>query len=82
MKLLDTLKKNIILEVSEKVKKQLIDRYKNVENVTDDEATIVSYLNDFEKYKNGLPSDKRDLTKRDFTYAELKSLMELMSFFH
>ena len=76
MKLLDTLKKNIILEVSEKVKKQLIDRYKNVENVTDDEATIVSYLNDFEKYKNGLPSDKRDLTKRDFTYAELKSLID------
>lgn len=76
MKLLDTLKKNIILEVSEKVKKQLIDRYKNVENVTDDEDTIVSYLNDFEKYKNGLPSDKRDLTRRDFTYAELKSLID------
>lgn len=76
MKLLDTLKKNIILEVSEKVKKQLIDRYKNVENVTDDEDTIVSYLNDFEKYKNGLPADKRDLTKKDFTYAELKSLID------
>jgi hypothetical protein len=36
MKLLDTLKKNIILEVSEKVKKQLLTRYKEVENVTDD----------------------------------------------
>ena len=76
MKLLDTLKKNIILEVSEKVKKQLLTRYKEVENVTDDEATIVSYLNDFERYKNDLPADKRDLTKRDFTYAELKSLID------
>jgi hypothetical protein len=76
MKLLDTLKKNIILEVSEKVKKQLLTRYKEVENVTDDEATIVSYLNDFERYKNDLPADKRDLTRRDFTYAELKSLID------
>jgi hypothetical protein len=76
MKLLDTLKKNIILEVSEKIKKQLLTRYKEVENVTDDEATIVSYLNDFERYKNDLPADKRDLTKRDFTYAELKSLID------
>ena len=76
MKLLNTLKKNIILEVSETVKKQLIDRYKNVENVTDDETTIISYLDDFEKYKNGLPTDKRDLTKKDFTYAELKSLID------
>jgi len=66
MKLLDTLKKNIILEVSEKIKKQLLTRYKEVENVTDDEATIVSYLNDFERYKNDLPADKRDLTRRDF----------------
>jgi len=76
MKLLDTLKKNIILEVSEKVKKQIIDRYKNVENVTDDENTIVSYLNDFEKYKDGFPADKRDLTNKNFTYDELKSLID------
>jgi hypothetical protein len=33
-------------------------------------------LNDFERYKNDLPADKRDLTKRDFTYAELKSLID------
>ena len=76
MRLLDTLKKNIILEVSEKVKKQLLTRYKEVENVTDDEATIVSYLNDFERYKNDLPADKKDLTRKDFTYAQLKSLID------
>lgn len=76
MKLLDTLKKNILLEVSEKVKKQLLTRYRDLENVTDDEKTIIYYIDEFEKYKGGLPADKRDLTNKNFKYDELKNFID------
>jgi hypothetical protein len=72
MKLLNTLNGSIILEVSEKLKKQLLDKFKL--ETQDSEEQIVKYINDFERLKQSLPTDKRDITRYD--YKTLKSLID------
>jgi len=72
MKLLNTLNGSIILEVSEKLKKQLLDKFKL--ETQDNEEQIVKYINDFERFKQSLPTDKRDITRYD--YKTIKSLID------
>jgi hypothetical protein len=72
MKLLNTLNGSIILEVSEKLKKQLLDKFKL--ETQDSVEQIVKYINDFERLQQSLPTDKRDITRYD--YKTLKSLID------
>ena len=76
MRLLRTLNKNILIEVSDKVKKQLYTKFKN--QTSDDEKTIISYIDLFDKYKEGLDSTKRDITK--YSYKDLKSYIDGKTF--
>jgi hypothetical protein len=71
MKLLNLLSKNIILEVSEKLKKQLLDKFKLT--TEDSEETILSNIDLFDRYKQGLPADQRDIMK--YSYEDLKNLI-------
>lgn len=79
MRLTDILKETIIhnasnrlVEVSEKVIAILLDKFKKETN--DSEETIIKYINSFERYKNGLPVDQRDITR--YSYDELKDLID------
>ena len=51
---------------------QLFVKFKEETEYSEDD--IKSFINDFDKYKNGLPSDKRDITK--YSYEQLKSLIQ------
>jgi len=55
MKLLNILNGTIIVEVSGKLQKQLLDKFKL--ETQDSEEQIVKYINDFERFKQSLPSD-------------------------
>jgi hypothetical protein len=72
MKLLNILNGTLIVEVSGKLQKQLLDKFKL--ETQDSEEQIVKYINDFERLKQSLPSDKRDITRYD--YKTLKSLID------
>lgn len=72
MKLLNILNGTLIMEVSEKLKKQLLDKFKL--ETQDSEEQIVKYINDFERFKQSLPADKRDITRYD--YKTIKSLID------
>ncbi len=72
MKLLNILNGTLIVEVSGKLQKQLLDKFKL--ETQDSEEQIVKYINDFERFKQSLPSDKRDITRYD--YKTLKSLID------
>jgi len=72
MKLLNILNGTIIVEVSEKLKKQLITKFS--EETQDDAKTISQYIDDFERFKQSIPADKRDITRYD--YQTLKSLID------
>lgn len=77
MKLLKALSENIsekvfILEYSEKIRKQLLDKFKT--ETDDNSDVILSYISDFQKIKDGLPSDQRDITK--YNYNKLKNIIE------
>ena len=61
-----------LTEISNKLMNQLVVKFK--EETEDSEDDIKSFINDFDKYKNGLPSDKRDITK--YSYEQLKSLIQ------
>lgn len=61
-----------LTEISNKLMNQLVVKF--TEETEDSEDDIKSYINDFDKYKNGLPSDKRDITK--YSYEQLKSLIQ------
>jgi hypothetical protein len=76
MKLLKTLNENILIEVSDKVKKQLYTKFKD--ETSDNEETIMSYIDLFEKYKEGLDPAKRDITK--YSYNDLKSYIDGKTF--
>ena len=71
MKLLDILKNNLILEVSEKIKKQLLAKWSP--NTDDSADTIIKNIDLFDNYKSGLPADKRDIMR--YTYDELKDVI-------
>ena len=43
-------------------------------DTTDTEEVIKEYINDFKKYQNSLPTDKRDINK--YSYDELKNLID------
>lgn len=67
MKLLKTL----INEISEKLKKQLVSKFSA--DTQDTEDIIISNIDAFERYKGGLPADKRDINR--YSYEELKDLI-------
>jgi len=60
-----------LTEISNKLMVKLVNKFKD--ETEDSEDDIRTYINDFGKYQNGLPADKRDLTK--YTYEELKTLI-------
>lgn len=60
-----------LTEISNKLMNQLVLKFSN--ETEDSEDDIKNYINDFDKYKNGLPADKRDITK--YTYDQLKSVI-------
>ena len=72
MKLLDYLTKNIILEVSEKLKNQLYAKFSA--DTTDSREQIMSNIDLFDRYKQGLPADRRDIMR--YSYEELKSVIQ------
>lgn len=72
MKLIEILSGKIIVEVSEKLKKQLVDKFKT--ETQDSENDILKYIQDFERFKQFLPVDKRDITRYD--YKTLKSFID------
>lgn len=72
MRLLKFLNENILNEVSEKIKNQLYLKFKD--DTSDSREMVMSYIDSFDRYKDSLPSDKRDVTK--YSYNELKSLID------
>ena len=67
------LPKKLLKEVSDKIKAKLIGKFS--QDTKDDEKTIGGYIDDFEKYKNGLPVEKRDISR--YSYSELKNIIAL-----
>ena len=61
-----------LTEISNKLMTQLITKFGN--ETEDSEEQMTEYLNLFDRYKNGLPADKRDITK--YSYDQLKSLIK------
>jgi hypothetical protein len=72
MKLLNLLSSKIINEVSDKVKNQLYSKFEN--ETSDSREIVMSNIDLFDRYKESLPSDKRDITK--YSYNDLKSFVE------
>ena len=68
--------KSVLLEISAKLKASLVAKFK--EQTSDSPDTIGEYIEEFEKYKNGLPADKRDLSK--FNYPDLKKIIDTKKF--
>lgn len=85
MKLLDVLKKVvledddsklIILEIAEKLRQRLLEKFRNETQDSDEE--ILRIIDLFDRYKGGFPSDKRDIMvfmKPENTYDILKSII-------
>ena len=71
MRLTPLLSRLIIKEVSQKTMGKLLKKFKSQSK--DDEKTMVSIINAFDRYKEGLPIDKRDITT--YNYDDLKSLV-------
>ena len=61
-----------LTEISNRLMTQLITKFGN--ETDDSEEQMTEYLNLFDRYKNGLPADKRDITK--YSYDQLKSLIK------
>jgi hypothetical protein len=64
--------KNKILEVSEKIKNQLYTKFSR--DTTDSPEEIILNIDLFDKYKQGLPTQERDITR--YSYDDLKSLVQ------
>jgi len=71
VKLLSILKTTLINEVSDKVKKLLLNKWSST--TQDTPEMIVSNIDAFDKIKSGLPADRRDIMK--YSYDELKSAL-------
>lgn len=71
MKLLDTLYESILLEYSNKLVNQLVDKF--TEQGADSEDAH-EYIKLFQRFSQGLPIDKRDITK--YSWEELESYIE------
>jgi len=63
--------KILIMEISEKMKEKLLSKFSG--QTDDSKEVILSNIESFERYKNGLPADKRDINR--YSYEELKSLI-------
>jgi hypothetical protein len=61
-----------LTEISNKLMVQLVDKFKD--ETDDSEEQMKEYLNLFDRYKNGLPAEERDITK--YTYDKLKNLIK------
>jgi len=61
-----------LTEISNKLMVQLVDKFKD--ETEDSEEQMKEYLNMFDRYKNGLPAEERDITK--YTYDKLKNLIK------
>lgn len=72
MKLLNILNGTLIVEVSESLKKKLLDKFKL--ETQDSQEDILKYIEGFEKYQRSLPADQRDITR--YNYKNLKSLID------
>lgn len=72
MKLTNSLKKIIFEAFSQKLIQTLVDKFS--QETKDSKDTIMSLISSFEKYQQGLPVDKRDITK--YSYNDLKKLIE------
>ena len=69
------LKSLMLFEVSDKIIKQLTDKFKKANpNLTD--AEIVLYIDDFERFKAALPIDGRDIAK--YSFPQLKSVIDTL----
>jgi hypothetical protein len=73
MKSLNILKSLLVTEISDKLKKRLLDKFTKEKPDLDTE-TITFYIDGFERFKNGLAADKRDITK--YTFDELEHLVD------
>ena len=75
MKLLDTIYESVLLEYSQKLVNQLVDKFSE-QGSSSEEAE--KYINLFQKYSQGLEIDKRDITKYswDELYRTVNSKME------
>jgi hypothetical protein len=71
-----TTPKSVLMEISSKLKASLVSKFK--EQTQDSPEKIGEYIDEFEKYKNGLPTDKRDLGS--YNYYDLKKLIETKQF--
>lgn len=71
MRLTPIVSKVILKEVSQRVMKDLIAKFST--QTKDSEKIIKSIITNFEKYKEGLDIDKRDITR--YNYDELKALV-------
>jgi hypothetical protein len=71
MKLTPLLSKVIVKEVSQKLQKELLGKFTS--QTKDSPETIIALINKFDNYKEGLPVDKRDITR--YNYNDLKSLI-------
>lgn len=68
--------KSVLLEISDKLKKSLITKFS--EQTKDTPETIGEYIDEFEKYKNGLPANERDISK--YNYANLKKVIDIKKY--
>lgn len=73
MKLLNILNSSLIVEVADKVKKQLLSKFKL--QTQDEDTKILEYIDEFDVIKNVLDATKRDITKYDY-----KTIVELVDY--
>ena len=85
MKLTETLKEllvkkviydNIFEAVSPQLMTKMLDKFGKETN--DDESIVRNYIESFDKYKNSLDPNLRDITR--YTYSELKSLIDDLNY--
>lgn len=63
----------LINEISEKLKKTLVDKFKS--DTGDSEEIIAQNIDYFDRIKNGLPAEKRDITK--YNYGDLSAVVKM-----
>ena len=85
MKLTETLKEllvkkviydNIFEAVSPQLMSKMLDKFGK--ETSDDESIVRNYIESFDKYKNSLDPNLRDITR--YTYSELKSLIDDLNY--
>ena len=85
MKLTETLKEllvkkviydNIFEAVSPQLMAKMLDKFGKETN--DDESIVRNYIESFDRYKNSLDPNLRDITR--YTYSELKSLIDDLNY--